>query len=392
MKHSVNFYLIVLCAVVTSAQNNIENILGSVLKNNKSLVANSQLVSARKLEYKTGITPDDPRVDYDYLIGSPAGAGNQTDFSITQAIDFPTTYPAKKHMSDRMIERSELEYVALRQSILFDAKMSCFSIIYLNKRQAELSRRVTQVNQLFMGYQTKMKNGEATILEVNKAQLMLLNLRTESALNESEIKRTRAKLTELNGGIATNLTDTLYPAVPNVPEFDKIDSLIEANDVRVKVYSKEKDISTARLKVMKGLALPKLEAGYHSQSILGQKYQGAHIGFSIPLWQNKNTVKTEKANLVFSDFRIAEHRTEHYYENQQIYERYLVLKATLAEYAAIFNSTNNSELLGKSLKAGNISSIEYFMELSYFYTAYDNYLRAENEYHVSISTLYKYQL
>jgi outer membrane protein, heavy metal efflux system len=158
------------------------------------------------------------------------------------------------------------------------------------------------------------------------------------------------------------------------------------------MYSKDKDISSAKLKVVKGLALPKIEAGYHSQAILGQKYQGAHLGMSIPLWQNKNTIKTEKANLLYNDSRIAEHRTEHFYENQQLYEKYEVLKSTLSEYSKIFSTVNNTELLNKSLKAGNISSIEYFMELSYFYSAYDNYLKAENEYNQIIATLYKYQL
>jgi hypothetical protein len=177
-----------------------------------------------------------------------------------------------------------------------------------------------------------------------------------------------------------------------VPDFIRMDSLIEANDMLVKIYSKDKDISNAKLKVVKGMALPRMEAGYHSQAILGQKYQGAHLGISIPLWQNKNTIKTEKANLLFSDFKIAEHRTEHFYENQQLYEKYSVLKTTLEEYNKIFSSVNNTELLNKSLKAGNISSIEFFMELSYFYSSYDNYLKAENEYNQAIAALYKYQL
>lgn len=374
------------------AQNSVDNILSSVTKNNKTLIANAQFVEARKLEYKTGISPEDPKIEYDYLIGSPVGAGNQTDFSVTQSIDFPTSYFSKKKMANQQIAKTELELNAMRQNILLETKTNCFSLIYLNKKQAELKRRVTQVSQVYEGYQIKMKNGEATILDVNKAQLLLLNLKTELALNESEIKRTSSELTELNGGIAVILPDTIYPITPAVPDFIQMDSLIEANDVIVKIFSKDKDISSAKLKVTKGLALPKIEAGYHSQAILGQKYQGAHLGFSIPLWQNKNTIKTEKANLLFSDLRISEHRTEHFYENQQLYEKYAVLKNTLSEYNKIFSTINNTELLNKLLKSGNISSIEYFMELSYFYSAYDSYLKAENEYNQSIATLYKYQL
>jgi hypothetical protein len=392
MKKTVNTIVLILLVQFVAAQNSVDNILSMVAKNNKAIIANTQFVEAKKLEFKTGLNPDDPKIDYDYLVGSPAGAGNQTDFSVTQSFDFPTAYFSKKQMSNHQIAKTELELNAFRQNILLETKTNCFLLIYLNKKQAELKRRVSQVSQVYEGYQIKMQNGEATILDLNKAQLLLLNLKTELALNESEIKRGISKLMELNGGVPVTLSDTIYPITPDVPEFIKMDSLIEANDMMVKIYSKDKDISTSKLKVIKGLALPKMEAGYHSQAILGQKYQGAHLGISIPLWQNKNTIKREKANLLFNDYRITEHRTEHFYENQQLYEKYTVLKSTLSEYTKIFSSVNNTELLNKSLKAGNISSIEYFMELSYFYSAYDNYLRAENEYNQAIATLYKYQL
>jgi outer membrane protein, heavy metal efflux system len=310
MKQLINTIAFALLAPIASAQSSVDNVLGSVAKNNKTLVASAQFAEAKKLEYKTGITPEDPRLEYDYLVGSPAGAGNQVDFSLTQSFDFPTAYFSKKSMANRQIAKTELELNALRQNILLEAKTSCFFLIYLNKKQAELKRRVAQVGQLYEGYQTKMKSGEATILDVNKAQLLLLNLKTEMALNESEIKRKTSKLTELNGGIPVEVKDTVYPIIPDVPEFSVMDSLIEANDIAVKIYNKDKDISSARLKVMKGLALPKVEAGYHSQAILGQTYQGAHLGISIPLWQNKNTIKAEKANLLFNEYKITEHRTE----------------------------------------------------------------------------------
>jgi outer membrane protein, heavy metal efflux system len=383
---------LLLFALEGVTQNNIDNILSNVAKNNKTLLAAAQLSNAKRLEYKTGLTPDDPRVDFDYLVGSPAGAGNQTDFSVTQAFDFPTAYSAKKKVSNQQIEKSEIELNALRQDILLETKMSCFHLVYLNQRKNELNKRVRNATELFQGYKTKMQNGEATILDVNKAQLLLLNIKTDLALNESEIKQTVSKLTELNGGLKIQLTDSIYPAAAVVPGFATIDSLIEANDLRVKLVNKDKNISEARVKFLKGMALPKIEAGYHSQAILGQRYQGAHVGFSIPLWQNKNTVKTEKAFLLFNDYRITEHRNEHFYENQQLYEKYLVLKSTLEEYNEIFRTSDNATLLDKSRKGGNISSIEYFMELSYFYSAFDSSLKTEKEYQQTIAQLFRFQL
>ena len=49
------------------------------------------------------------------------------------------------------------------------------------------------------------------------------------------------------------------------------------------------------------MTFPKMELGYHYQEFIGQKFNGLHTGISIPLWQNKNTVKQKKAQFLFAD-------------------------------------------------------------------------------------------
>jgi outer membrane protein, heavy metal efflux system len=64
----------------------------------------------------------------------------------------------------------------------------------------------------------------------------------------------------------------------------------------------------------------------------------------------------------------------------------------LEEYKNLMGTVDNAFLLDKALRLGQISTIEYFMELSYYYTAYDKYLHIEYEYQQAIAALYKYQL
>jgi hypothetical protein len=67
------------------SQSTIENALTEIAKNNKTIQANTQYWNAQKVQYKTGNSLYNPTVEYDYLKGSPANAGNQTDFTITQS-------------------------------------------------------------------------------------------------------------------------------------------------------------------------------------------------------------------------------------------------------------------------------------------------------------------
>src|SRR5687768_8703604 len=95
--------LVLVCAINSTAQSTIDTVLASIANNNKTIHANTQYWEVQKLQYKTGLTPYNPTAEFDYLIGSPATTGNQTDFTIAQSFDFPTTYAKKNQLSKQQI-------------------------------------------------------------------------------------------------------------------------------------------------------------------------------------------------------------------------------------------------------------------------------------------------
>ena len=395
MKNDIKYLALIAFIFIVSnikAQNSVDNILSEIAKNNKSLIANQQYWEAKKLQYKTGLTLYNPSVEYEFLKGTPIGAGNQTDFLVLQSFDFPTTYIKKKQVADLQIVQVDFQLTAYRQDILLKAKQYCIDFIYFNKKQAELKKRLQNAEKLYNDYQKKLDKGDASSLDVNKAKLQLLNLQNDFRLNTSQINQLKQKLTELNGGTTITFTDTVYSLIPSIPDFQTLESTIEANDPVLKSFQQQKEIRLKQVQLSKALTLPKMESGYRSQAILGQKYQGVHFGITIPMWENKNTVKLQKAEVLFSKLQVEQHKNQHYHEIQQLYEKYQNLKTTLEEYQQLITILNNTELLDKALKLGEISSIQYFMEISYFYNSYDKYLQLEKEYHQVIAELYKYQL
>jgi outer membrane protein, heavy metal efflux system len=374
------------------AQDGVDSILKAVSINNKSLKSNKQYWNARKAEFSTGLTPYDPQVEYDYLAGSPAGAGNQKDFSVNQRFDFPTTYGRKKELSRLQINQTDMQHQAFRQDILLQAKLVALQLIYLNKKGAELNRRLTHNTQLVEDYQKKLDKGEVIILDVNKAKVQLLNIQNEVALNQNEISIIKTRLTEFNGGIPVDLKDTTYPLLPAIPGFETLDSLIEANDPILKVYEQEKDVLQQQIAVQKSLNLPKIEAGYHSQGILGQSYRGIHAGITVPLWENKNKVKAAQASYDYATTNAETQRLAHRLENKQLYEQLEVRKNAMQEYNRVVSSLRNTELLDKALRLGQVTIIQYFLDQNYYYSAYDKYLQLELEYHKAVAELYKFSL
>jgi outer membrane protein, heavy metal efflux system len=374
------------------AQNDADRVLKEVEANNRSIQANKKYWEAKRAEFKTGLTPYDPQVEYDYLFGSPAGAGNQKDFSVTQRLDFPSAYKRKRELSNTQIAQTDLQQRVYRQDVFLQAKLVTLQIIYLNKKAAELNRRLANTQQLVGDYQKKLDKGDVIILDVNKAKLQLLNISNEVALNNNEIQVATTRLTELNGGQAIQVSDTTYPITPTVPDFETLDSLIEAADPILQVYEQEKEIMQKQIAVQKSMNLPKIETGYHSQGILGQSYRGAHAGITIPLWENKNRLKAAQANLDYATTNAQTHIIEHRLENKGYYDQLAVRLKSMQEYNQLLSTLNNTALLNKALQLGQITIIQYFQDEAYYFSAYDKYLQMEWEYQQAVARLYKFQL
>lgn len=383
---------ILIWAMKVNGQTSIDSLLQSIANNNKTIIANTKYWETKKMEFQTGLTPYNPKVDYDYLNGSPVGAGNQTDFAVTQSFDFPTAYSKKKQLSNEQIEQTDFKVITSRQNILLEAKLICLELIYRNKLNSVLTIRRQNTENWLTAFEKSLEKGQGNIMDVNKAKLQLIEINAAFQRNLSLTNQLNQKLTELNGGNVVDFTDTIYSTFSSVPVFDSLESEIEVNDPVRKYLEQEKVIAQKELELSKAMSLPKVETGYHYQAILGQRFNGIHFGLTIPLWENKNRVKAQKANLAYDDSNLEEHINEHYHDVKQKYEKQSNLRITLNEYKTLFASLNNVELLDKSLSSGQISTIEYFMEMTYYYEALKNYLKIEKEYYQTIAELYKYQL
>lgn len=375
-----------------NAQSTIDSVLNVIAQNNTVIIANTKYWEAQKVLYKTGLGLYDPKADFDYLSGSPAGAGNQIDFTITQAFDFPTAYSKKKQLSNEQITQTDFQLTANRQSVLLEAKLLCIELIYRNKYQKEIDERLQSTQKWLNNFEVRLTKGEGNILDVNKAKLQWIETNAIWQENQSIIKVLNQKLTEMNGGLNIELKDTEYPINMQMPEFAVLENTIEKSDPILKYLEQEKVVGQKQVEVSKAMGLPKLETGYHYQAILNQKFHGLHVGATIPIWENKNKVKAQQAQLVFTEYKLQNHLNEHYYTILQEYESFKQLEVTLKAYQEAFPGIRSIDLLDKSLAYGEISTLEYFMEMSFFFESLQNYLKTEMEYHKSIATLNKYQL
>jgi outer membrane protein TolC len=384
--------LLLLCLGNLSAQNTLDALLTQIERNNPMLRTEKQRVEAAAKEYQTGIWLYDPQVNYDWLKGFPNSAGNQNDLTVTQAFDYPTAYARRRKLAGFRTTQLAFESQSLRQDVLLEAKLSGIQLIFLNKRRAELARRL-QAGQLFLdNYQKKFDARDATALDLNKARHQVVNLKTDLKLLEAEAAEYLTRLAALNGGETLILTDTLYPAITSISAFDAIAQTIEASDPDLQFLQAQQQVGSAQVSLTKALNLPKMEAGYHYQGILGQNFHGLHVGMSVPLWENKNRVAQLQLQTAYYAGQLESQRNERYFTAKRLYEKFQNLQAGLDEYRQSLLSLNNLDLLDKALAGGQITTLEYFVEQSLLYESRDRLLELERESALAAAELLKFNL
>ena len=373
-------------------QGTLDTLLAVIAGNNKQIRADLQQIEAKKREFKTNLAPYNPRVVYDYLNGSPAEAGNQIEFSITQSLDFPTAYGARRELSQELTRQADFQALSAIQDVLLEAVRTGIELVYYNRLQAHLSQRRLSTEKWLLDFRTRLEKGEGNVMDVNKARLQLLEINAEFQQNHSAINQLNQKLTELNGGIPVILQDTVYPASEAPASFEALFEEAISSDPARRFLEADRQIGSRLVALQRSLALPKLEAGYRYQTILGQTFNGVSVGLTLPLWENNNKVEAQRENLAYAELNIERYTTANQFSLRRSYEKFANLKISLDEYRSVFGTINTLNLLDKSLALGHISTIEYFLEVRYHYDALRYFLALERDYHQTLAELLKHRL
>ena len=377
--------------VSLSAQITIDSVVSAIEKNNTSLSAMRKNTEAEKFRNQTGIYLQNPEAGFNYLWGNPAAIGNRTDISIKQSFDFPTAYGYRRQIADSRNLQSDLEYQQQRKEILYAARILFTDIVYANAVSEEYGKRLSHAQSLADAYKVMYEKGEVSILEHNKAQLNLLNLKKEAGARNIERTAYLKQLAALNGGISIELNEKSFQARILPSDFDQWYSTAEKNNPALLWLKQEIEVTRQQEKLNRAMGLPKASAGYMSEKVVGEHFQGITVGVSIPLWENKNTVKYAQAQTLALQSIETDRKLQFYNQLKIQFERAASLQQTVNEYRQAIQSSSNAELLKKALDQGEIPLINYLMELSFTYQAMDNLLKSEYELNKAISFLAQFE-
>ena len=393
LKNNVLAFCVWLFSFVAVAQSpDPMDALQQIEENNPTLKAFSSFLESKKLSQKASNNLPDLQGGAYYLPFGDHVSGDYTEFQVTQSFEFPTVYSTRGTLIHMQEAQNAMEYQLKRQDVLLPALKLLNDLIFLNKKEEIEKVRVLQSKKIFDQTNELFEQEQVGVLDLNKAKIAWIQEQFKLDIIGSDLKKIMIQLKNMNGGKELDFAPNDYVGSLIVDDPENLWQEKMQVDPELKILLDQEKVAKQQIKLSKNKSLPNLTAGYNYQGVSGSTYSGIYGGVSIPLWSSRNTVKAAEAKYdyqkSFTQVKTDVMHTEFLGE----YEVYQVLLKKYQEYQSTLQSLGSEELLLQAFELGELSFIQYYIELQFYQKALDSMLEMENKLVQSKAELLKHQL
>ncbi|NJW53291.1 TolC family protein [Salinimicrobium oceani] len=370
----------------------MNEVLMEIGQNNGQLKAYQSFIRSQNLGNKTENNLPDPQASAYFLPFGEHETEDYYEYQISQRLEFPTVYAARSKRIDKQKKLLELEYNAMRQEVLLQAKNELLELQFLQQREELEQQRLEQAQQVYKQIQRLFDAEQIGILELNKAKIAWLQQQFELDQVEIQTKNTLMELQKLNGGNPVQGGEIMFIEEAEVAEMQVLWNEKLSADAEVQMLTALESVAEQQVKLEKNKILPDLTLGYNYQGVNSSSYSGFLGGLSIPLWNSKNKVRAAKAQLEYVQADAEAETAQFYNRFQENYLQYQLIKQKYEEYQDTFKDLNSEELLLKAYELGEFSFLDYYREVEFYRQAYNNMLEMQKELFQLKAELLKHQL
>ena len=381
MKNQIVTVALLLMGSSLYAQGNVRM---AVETNNKELQVLRENLQVQQLENKEGNALPNPEVEFGYQWGVNDGQGDKKDLSVSQELEWATILGKKRSVSSAKNAINQLQYETERRKVMLQTDLLIIDLVYNKIMMDESQKRWTIAQQLEEAYQKMMERGEATSLDYNKARLNLLKETATMQNLSMEREKLESQLKLLNGGNAIDFSFDQYPFEEVTESFDSLWSRVEQTHPRLLMAEQSRQLSQKEYSAARAEMAPNLKLGYAGEWTKEENYQGLSVGLALPLWANRNKVKTMKANQQVVALQNETLKESMQIELKSLYAKMQSQKNLLQQYQSVASDYQGLELSEKAMKAGKITLLEYLMEQNTYLEMVEAYRAVEREYWRSV--------
>ena len=390
MNRILSFLIFLLISTVSFAQMSINDALKQIETNNPTIKALQAQTDNVKASLRTNNTPPNPSIE-----GGRFPAVNGTDvkyaWGVSQSFEFPTVYPLRNGLAKASDILANASYNAARQDELLNAHITIIELIHAKQVLREVQNRESFAQKMLQIIAKKVDAGSATSLDINKAKLKRVEETQNVKHYKARVNLLKSKLQMLNGGSQLPIAEAAF-LDQSLENKDTILGRFKQHDPRYASLEQTVEVAMQNKKLVKHQGLPNLNIGYQSEQTNNEHFSGFKAGISIPLWGNAGARRAATVNLSTTQTQEHSQRLMLEMEFEEYYLETLSLKSQLGELQEALKGFNNLQLLQKALEAGQVSTIEFFNEVTFLYDITDKVLALELDYAKSHAMLHKFEL
>lgn len=353
----------------------IKSLMADLEHRSPALQALRRAADAEKAGCKIGIAPEDPEVDFTHKWNTAKGAANEMDFEVTQTFKTPAVYAYAKQLSDLNVYSAQLRYDRALVEWKIEVKKTCVKLVYYNALEKLWRRRKEQADTLFYAYKKTFQVGETNSLDMNKARMNWVKISNQYQSLLIERENLEMELSALMNGAEIKLLQDDYEPMTWPDNFDKWYSEISIWHPDLMLSENEADAAKTSVQLNTAQAFPTFKVGYVGENVFAKTggLHGVVVGVKVPLWENRYKLKQAKMTNLSAELSMKDVQLSTKAKYTTLYAKAVQLRKTLKEYRKTIDEAGNTTLLGKALRAGEISLLEYLVEQEYLFDLYTIY-------------------
>lgn len=371
------------------AQESVGNILEMVAKDSPRLKAASEATRADQADNARIRSLEAPEFEVGVLWGND-NVGNRNDISITQSFDLATLSGKKGNLATALDLQSSLRYQAELTDVIYDARILLSDIVYYNNLIETLTSYQSAMEVLLNKTERSLMAGEATAMDMGKVRLQLSSARTATSKAVTERTALIESLRTISGHSDVDFTGFSFECDKPSGDIDSwLNAVVENNPIMLYAESRVRS-DELQLDIDKMAWAPKLDVGYMAELARDEKYRGVTVGVSIPLWSNAQNVRRSRAV-------VSQARADGEWQRQELmtratnaWNRAHTLDRIASESQTALEQSDTRALLDRALESGELSVLDYLLELGMYYDAVKENLKVQQEYHHALSDLARY--
>ncbi len=271
---------------------NLNDAVAIAMENHPSIKSSTLEVEKMEALKKTAL--DLGNTSFKYSIGELNGLGTDTEWSISQTIDFPTSYLVKAKLQKEQLKKADMENSLAKLNLERDVRRAYYDMAYRQSKLNLLKDQELVYAKFSEQAELKYSLGETNMLEKVSAEGKAEAIKLKRKVAESDVAFCKQVLQNL---LSTDMNFDIQMK-QQMKLADPTNFKLNENTPAVVYFNQTEKITTQAYKLQKTAMLPKLSVGYINKEIDGvDGFTGISVGASIPLFFRAEQGRIQGAKL-----------------------------------------------------------------------------------------------